>query len=122
MNPGDQRLLHGANALAVVVAWVGAWGIGGEPLARNVAMGAGATTICIAGIGFAVRALTLPGPGWMKAAGAVAFVGQFALIGLVIVTQDPDGASFAAGVSAVLGATVVAALIDGLKQQRQEGE
>lgn len=122
MNPGDQRLLHGANALAVVVAWGLAWGIGGEALATNVAMGAGATTICIAGIGFAVRALTLPGPAWMKPAGAFAFVGQFALVGMVIVKMDPDGASFGAGVAAVLGATVVAALVDGMKQSKQEGE
>lgn len=122
MNPGDQRLLHGANALAVVLAWGLAWGIGGELLARNVAMGAGSTAICIAGIGFAVRALTLPGPGWMKPVGGLAFIGQFSLIGIVIVTQDPDAGSFAAGVSAVLGATVVAALVDGIKQSKQEGE
>jgi hypothetical protein len=122
MNPGDQRLLHGANALAVLVAWGLAWGIGGEALASSVAMGAGSTAICIAGIGFAVRALTLPGPRWMKPAGMAAFLGQFALIGIVILKMDPDGGSFAAGVAAVLGATVVAALADGMKQSKQEGE
>lgn len=122
MNPGDQRRIHGANALAVLGAWGVAWGMGGESLATNVAMGAGATTIAVAGIGFAVRALTLPGPAWMRPAGAVAFIGQFALIGIVILRMDPDGGPFAAGVIAVLGATVVAALIDGIKLSKQEGE
>lgn len=122
MKPGDQRLLHGANAAAVLLAWLAGTWLGGEPLARPLTLGAGTTALCIAGIGFSVGALTGDGPAWKKTAGAMVFVGQLALVGFVIFQLDPAGGPFAAGVTMVLGATVVVALIDGMKQSGQEGE
>lgn len=122
MKPGDQRLLHGANAAAVFIAWLAGTWLGGEPLARPLALGAGTTALCIAAIGLSVRVLTGSSPAWMKAVGATAFVGQLGFVGFVIFRLDPAGGPFAAGVMMVLGATVVAALIDGMKQSQQEGE
>lgn len=120
MKPGDQRLIHGLNGLAVVLAWFVATWLGGAPLATPVSMGAGCTALAIAGIGIAVRVLTTNGPTWQKLLAANVFVGQLGFVGWVIWRFDPAGGPFAAGVMAVLGATVVAALIDGVKQQRQE--
>lgn len=122
MKPGDQRLLHGANAAAVLFAWLAGTWLGGEPLAKPLTLGAGTTAMCIAAIGLSVRALTGDGPAWVKPVGAMAFVGQLGFVGFVIFQLDPAGGPFAAGVMMVLGATVVAALIDGMKQSRQEGE
>ena len=120
MKPGDQRLLHAANALAVVIAAVAGWGIGGAELAKPLVTGAAVTAICILGIALGVRTLTMPGPAWQRSVGAMAFVGQLMLVGWVIWEWDPATGPFAGGVMAVLGATVVAALIDGLMQQRHE--
>jgi hypothetical protein len=122
MKPGDQRLLHGANAATVILAWLAGTWLGGEPLAWPLTLGAGTTALCIAAIGLSVGALTGNGPTWMKAAAAMAFVGQLGFMGFVIFQLDPAGGPFAAGVTMVLGATVVAALIDGMKQAKQEGE
>ena len=122
MKPGDQRIIHGLNGLAVVLSWFVATWLGGEPLATPVSMGAGCTALAIAGIGIAVRYLTKDGPTWQKVVAAQVFVGQLGFVGWVIWHFDPSGGPFAAGVMAVLGATVVAALIDGVKQQREEQE
>ena len=114
-----QRLLHAFNVAATVLATAVAMAGWGGPTAKHVAMGAATTTGSIGITGWLVWMIVQGGGETAKAGAIFALVSQMFVVGGVIWILKPEALPFGSGVIAVLGATVVAALIDGMRESRQ---
>ena len=121
MSAGKQRVLHLLNVAAAMAATGSARVWWDAATAKGVALGALVTTASIGLIGVLVVRATTSGTAKSGAA-AFGLVLQFFAVGLVIWGLKPDPLPFGSGVIAVLGATTVSGILDGVKRSKQDDE
>lgn len=120
MTAGRQRVLHLLNVAAAIVA-TGVARVGWDAAtAQTVALGSLVTAASVGLIGVLVVKATTSATEAGAGGAAMGLVLQFFAVGLVIWGLKPDVLPFGAGVIAVLGATTVAGVIDGVVRWKQD--
>lgn len=120
MTAGRQRVLHLLNVAAAIAATVVARIGWDAATAKTVALGSLVTAASVGLIGVLVVRATTAATEREGAGAGMGLVLQFFAVGLVIWGLKPEILPFGAGVIAVLGATTVAGLIDGVIRSKQD--
>ena len=120
MTAGRQRVLHLLNVAAAIGATVVARVGWDAATASTVAFGALVTAASVGLIGVLVVRATSATSEAAAGGAAMGLVLQFFAVGLVIWGLKPEILPFGAGVIAVLGATTVAGVIDGVIRSKQD--